>query len=163
MQRSHPIRGEALLLCWSVHGHGYVDLVSYSDRFKLPDGADESVRVVKPMSFYDDVLVENPQITLSLVQVAAEAIAGPICERNGVAGVRWDVTKDKYVFSKGSDAKVVKDRWGMGLRKALTRREGSSPIDRLEAVESAVRLAAREGHDRPSVLAAVERGLRQRS
>jgi hypothetical protein len=133
--------------------------VTYQAGFNLPDGADESVRVAKPTSFYDAVLADNPQITLPLVQVAAEAIAGPICERHRVAGVRWDVAKDKFVFSKGSDAKVVKDRWAGGLRAALTRQSGNT-IDRLAAVEAAVRLAAGQGHDRRAVLTAVERGLR---
>lgn len=130
-------------------------------RYKLPDGADESVRVAKPAPFYDAVLAANPHITMSLVQVAAEAIAGPICQRHRVSGVRWDPNRDKFVFSAGSDAKVVKDRWAGGLRKALSRQAGDA-IDRLSAVEAAVRLAAIQGHDRNAVLAAVEQGLRRR-
>ncbi|WP_214056879.1 hypothetical protein [Nocardioides aquaticus] len=129
-------------------------------RFNLPDDADDSARVSKPAAFYDSVLAANPDITLSLVQVAAEVIAGPICERLRVAGVRWDVGKDKYVFSRGSDAKVLKDRWAGGLRSAVARRDGAL-VDRIGAVEAAVRLAASHGHNRTAVLAAVERGMRQ--
>lgn len=136
--------------------------MSVEHGYRLPEGADDSVRVAKPLSFYDRILAENPGITLASVQGTAEAIAGPICERHRVAGVRWDLGRDKYVFSKGSDAKVVKDRWAKGLRSALARQTGG-PVDRLSAVEAAVRLAAREGHGRQEVLAAVERGLRQRA
>ncbi|WP_457188618.1 hypothetical protein [Nocardioides sp. P5_E3] len=125
---------------------------------------DDSVRVNKAPDYYDRVLAANPQITLHTVQVAAEAIAGPICERHRVAGARWDASKDKFVFSKGSDAKVIKDRWAGGLRSALARRaaDTSGGVDRLAAVEAAVKLAQRNGHHRAAVLEAVERGFAAR-
>ncbi|WP_141014737.1 hypothetical protein [Nocardioides sambongensis] len=127
--------------------------------YLVPDAA---ARVTSPPEFYDRVLNENPQITIHTVQAAAEAIAGPICTRHRIAGVRWDEAKDKFVFSARSDAKVIKDRWAGGLRAALKRRESDVPegVDRLAAVEAAVRLAHRHGHDRATVLEAVERGLR---
>lgn len=58
--------------------------------YLLPD---DSVRVNKAPEFYDRVLAANPQITHHTVQVAAEAIAGPICQQHRVAGVRWDDVK----------------------------------------------------------------------
>lgn len=126
--------------------------------YLLPD---DSVRVNKAPEFYDRVLAANPQITHHTVQVAAEAIAGPICQQHRVAGVRWDDIKGKFVFSAGSDAKVIKDRWAGGLRSALARQAAgtSSRIDRLAAVAAAAKLAKRHGHDRTAILEAVERGL----
>lgn len=129
-------------------------------RYRLPD---DSVRVAMPPSFYDEVLDANPGITLGTVQSVAEEIAGPICQRFKVPGVRWDEQKAKFVFSRASEAKVVKDRWAGGLRSALTRRAAEPDarvIDRLADVEAAVRLAFRDGLSEAEILAATERGLR---
>lgn len=130
-------------------------------QFDLPDGVDESVRRQQPKEFYDQVLALNPQITMALVQSAAEAIAAPICAKNNVTGMRWDEAKGKFIFAAASDAKVVKDRWGKGLRAALDRKAGKEP-SRLDAVESAVRLAITAGLSREQILVSVERGLRAR-